>query len=280
MNPQDLILFTLQASVIVTVFAFGLEATVRDVLYVWRRPMRLLIALVAMFVIMPIVAIALPQALGVTEEVKIALACLAISPIPPLLPKKQTKAGGSESFALGLMVTMAILSVAIVPFAVNLLGHYYHKPFAMPPHVIALLVLKAAIAPLVAGMIFRTIAPAIAERIAGPAKLIAGILLVLAGLVVLYAVRAAILALLDHGTLVAMFGFIVIGLLVGHLLGGPAHEDRIVLAMSTASRHPGIAIGLASANYPGNHAVPVAILIYLVLGIVVSIVYMKWQDKK
>ncbi|MDM0110607.1 hypothetical protein QTI66_00515 [Variovorax sp. J22R133] len=279
MNPHDLILFTLQASVMVTVFAFGLEATVRDVMYVWRRPTRLLRALVAMFIIMPVVALGLSRALGVMDEVKIALVCLAISPIPPLLPKKQDKAGGSASFALGLMVTMAILAVAIIPFSLNVLGHYFSRPLAMPPHVIALMVLKGAIAPLVVGMIFRGIAPAIAQRIARPMKLIAGILLAVAGLVVLYAVREAILSLVGvQATLIAMFAFIVIGLVVGHLLGGPVREDRIVLAMSTASRHPGIAIGLATANYPGNQSIAVAILLYLVLGVVVSIAYMKWQE--
>ena len=87
------------------------------------------------------------------------------------------------------------------------------------------------------------------------------------------------MSLMGHATLVAMVGFIVIGLIVGHVSGGPALEDRIVLAMSTASRHPGIAIGLTTANYPGDHRVTVAILLYLVLGIVVSLIYMKWQDR-
>ena len=110
MNVHELILLTLQSSVIVTVFSFGLEAAIDDVLYVWRRPSHLLRALIAMFVVMPLVALGLSNLLDVSDPVRIALVALAISPIPPLLPKKQGKAGGSSSFALGLMVTMALLS--------------------------------------------------------------------------------------------------------------------------------------------------------------------------
>ena len=64
------------------------------------------------------------------------------------------------------------------------------------------------------------------------------------------------------------------------MLGGPTREHRIVLAMSTASRHPGVAIALAAANYPQAHAVPGLIVIYLLLGIVATLVYMKWQQAK
>ena len=62
MTLQQAIVLVLQVSILVTVFSFGLMTTVGDVLYVVRRPSLLGRSLVAMFVIMPIVAVALAAA--------------------------------------------------------------------------------------------------------------------------------------------------------------------------------------------------------------------------
>jgi hypothetical protein len=49
---------------------------------------------------------------------------------------------------------------------------------------------------------------------------------------------------------VAMIGFVAVGLIVGHVMGGPEPENSVVLALSTACRHPMIALTIASANFP------------------------------
>ena len=59
MKLQELIVLGLQLSIALTVFGFGLKATVDDVLDVMRRPALLARSLVAMFLIMPVVAVIL-----------------------------------------------------------------------------------------------------------------------------------------------------------------------------------------------------------------------------
>src|SRR5271156_5023327 len=94
MNPQEIVGLTLKASIILTLFGFGLGATRGDLLYVLRRPRVLARSLVAMFVIMPLFTILLTTEFHFQRPVMIALIALAISPVPPLLPRKVTKAGG------------------------------------------------------------------------------------------------------------------------------------------------------------------------------------------
>jgi BASS family bile acid:Na+ symporter len=53
-----------------------------------------------------------------------------------------------------------------------------------------------------------------------------------------------------------------------------------VLALSTASRHPGIALAMASANFPDVHSVTATVLLYLLLNIVLSIPYVLWQKRR
>ena len=73
----------------------------RDLFYLVRRPSLLARSLFAMFVVMPILAVVLVRVLELRQSLEIALVALAISPVPPLLPKKQDTAGGEAAYALG-----------------------------------------------------------------------------------------------------------------------------------------------------------------------------------
>jgi bile acid:Na+ symporter, BASS family len=279
MTLQQALGLALQASIVMTVFSFGLRTVLDDVLYVVRRPWLLTRSLVAMFVIMPIVAVAFAMFFELRPSVEIALVALAISPIPPLLPGREQKAGGHGSYALGLMMIAAVLSIGIVPAEVNLLGRYSMKPFAMSPGAIAGMALKAAVLPLVAGMLLRALLPAVAARMTRPVEIIATVVLVASVLVLLAGTFTAVLALVGNGTIVAMAAFVLTGLAVGHVLGGPRAGDRLVLALSTASRHPAIALAIAKANFPDEPHLAATIVLYLLVSLLIGIPYQVWQKR-
>jgi BASS family bile acid:Na+ symporter len=86
--------------------------------------------------------------------------------------------------------------------------------------------------------------------------------------------------LLGNGTLIAILAFIGAGLALGHLLGGPDPEDRAVLALATATRHPGVAMVIASGNFPGEKLVAPALLLYLIMATIASIPYLKWLKRR
>jgi BASS family bile acid:Na+ symporter len=66
---------------------------------------------------------------------------------------------------------------------------------------------------------------------------------------------------------------VAIGIAVGHFLGGPDSEDRVVLGLSTGCRHPGMAIAIAAANFPQETRVVAAALLYLFVNITISVAY-------
>jgi BASS family bile acid:Na+ symporter len=279
MNPQEIVGLALKTSIVLTLFGFGLEATRDDLLYLLRRPRVLARSLVAMFVIMPFFAILLTSVFHFQRPVRIALIALAISPVPPLLPRKVTKAGGLAPYGLGLMVTAASLSILYIPLAVAVIGRYAHKPFAMGPGAVAKLIVLSVLLPLAVGIGFQRLVPGIAARIAKPADLVAKILLILALVAILIFALPKSLSLIGNGTLAALSGFIVVGLLVGHLLGGPGLDERVTLALCTACRHPGLALAMAAANIPQEHNVISAILLYLVLSALLTTPYIFWQRR-
>lgn len=279
MTLQQLILLALQSSILLTVFGFGLQATPGDVLYLVRRPSLLGRSLFSMLVVMPVVAVALILAFTLRPAVEIVLVALAVSPIPPLLPGRQQKAGGHSSYALGLMAIVGLISIVTVPATMQLLGRFSVRPLEMSSGAIAALVLRTVVLPLVAGIALRALVPALAERVAKPLGLLAKVLLALGALGLLAGVLPSAVALAGNFTILAMVALVVVGLAAGHWLGGPSADHRAVLALSTANRHPAIALAIATVNFPDEPNLAAAIVLYMLVSAIVGIPYTSRQQR-
>jgi BASS family bile acid:Na+ symporter len=127
---------------------------------------------------------------------------------------------------------------------------------------------------------FQRLGPDVAARIAKPAGLVAKALLLLGILAILIFALPKSLSLIGNGTLAALIAFIVVGLIVGHLLGGPGPDEQVTLALSTACRHPALALAMAAANIPQEHNVISAILLYLLLSALFTTPYIFWQRRR
>jgi len=279
MDLKHLVVLALQVSIVCTVFGFGLRATLDDVLHLVRRPGLLVRSLLAVFVIMPIVAVVLARAFDFRPAVKIALVALALSPVPPLLPQRETKAGGHKGYALGLMATLSALAIVIVPLALAGLGLMFGQTFTMAPGEVAKVVLPSTLLPLAAGMAVRAASPAVADRIESPVGVVAKMLLPVAAIVLLVAVAPAIWTLIGNGTLLAMMVFAVVGFAVGHVLGGPDPAHSTVLAFSSACRHPALAFSMASSAFP-DQQFGGAILLYFIVSGLIGALYIVLQRQQ
>jgi len=279
MTLQQAVLLVLQASVLLTVFGFGLQSTVHELTYLLRRPGLLARTLFAMFVVMPIFAVVLVRMFDLRPAFEIALVALAISPVPPLLPRKEGKAGGQSAFALGLVAAVSLLAIAVVPLSLAILGRLSTRPLQMPPEAVAKVVVVMTLLPLVAGAIVRAIVPAIADRLEKPVRVVATAMLTGGAAALLIAALPAIAELTDGGTLLALTAFVVTGLATGHFLGGPRPDDAIVLALSTPSRHPAIALAVAKFNFPNEPHFGATILLYLLVLTALTLPYVARQRR-
>jgi BASS family bile acid:Na+ symporter len=278
MDLATLILLAIKASIFMQVFCIGLNATPTEALYLIRRPSELLRSIASMNVVMPVVAAALVLSFEFEQAVKIALLTLAVSPIPPILPKKQLKAGGRSPYTIGLLAGVSLLSIIVVPIAVYLVGKAVGAEASIPPAKVAQLMTITVLLPLAAGIAFRRVAPTLAEQMAKPLSLVATILLLVGAIPILIVAWPAIVSLVKAGGILPITVFVLMGLAIGHLFGGPDPDDRTVLALSTATRHPGVALAIASANNSGgNKAVLAAVLLYMIVNGIVSIPYVNWR---
>ncbi len=140
--------------------------------------------------------------------------------------------------------------------------------------------LISTLLPLAAGMAVRSFMPGLVARIGKAVAMIANVLLPLGLLVLLAGAAPSILELMrDSGVLIAMVVFLAVGLAVGHVLGGPNRHHSVVLALSTACRHPAIALSIAAANFP-EERFGSTILLYVLLGVIVAVPYLAWQRRQ
>jgi BASS family bile acid:Na+ symporter len=279
MDLAALIALLIRVSVMLTVIGLSLQAPPRVAAYLFRRPRQLLRSLLSMDVVMPLVAVVLAAAFPLQASVKIALVALAVSPVPPMLLSRELKAGGHAHYTIGLFVAAGLLSIFFVPVAVALVGVLFGVPLHVPITTVSSLVTQTVLAPLALGLLVHYLAPAFALRVTGPVSTAGGILLIVAVVPVLVVEARAILALIGNGTLLAMVVFSAVGLLAGHALGGPRPAERLVLAMATASRHPGVAAAIA-ATYAGERATVPAVALYLVVSSLATAVYVAWYRRR
>ncbi|MBF2005977.1 MAG: Na+-dependent transporter [Chlorogloeopsis fritschii C42_A2020_084] len=275
MNLTQLILLALKVSIVLAVFALGLGARLKDITYLFRHPRQLVRSLLSMYIIMPLVAGAIVAAFNLYPAVEIALIALSLSPIPPILPKKQLKAGGEEDYTFGLLVAMSLLAIVFAPLMIKLLDRAFGRTDKIPPVVVAQIVLSTVLVWLAIGITVRYLLPAFAQRIAKPISVVASVLMLVSLLPILFTARSAIASLIGNGTIIVIVVFVLIGLAAGHLLGGPNPHHRTVLALSTATRHPGVAIAITHTNFPEQKLALAAILLYLLISGVVTIPYLK-----
>jgi bile acid:Na+ symporter, BASS family len=280
MSTATLIVLVIQLSLVLLVFSIGLSATVGDVTYLFRRPKLLIRSLLSMNVVMPLFAAALAASFDLRPVVKGALVLLAVSPLPPIFPKKALKAGGGFSYTIGLLVAATLVAIVFIPLALELLQRAFDVPLQMGPARVVGLVLWNLLLPLAAGVAVHHLAPAFAERAAKPIGQVGSVLLLLALLPILIKVWPAMMSLIGNGTIIAMVVFALVGLAAGHLLGGPDPENRTVLALSTATRHPGIAIAIAATNFPDQKAAPAAVLLYLIVSALAAKPYLAWVKRR
>jgi BASS family bile acid:Na+ symporter len=279
MTVAELLPLVLRLSIIILVFTIGLGTAPRELTYLARHPGQLIRSLVAMNLVMPLIAVAIAKLFTLDRPVMIMLIALALSPVPPILPKKIIKAGGGHAYVMALLCSAAVVAIVWIPFAVSILSRISVADFSVSPAVVAKVLLMTVIGPVVAGVIVRLMLPKLAERLAVPLGMAATLLLLGGVVLILVKFGPALTALIGDGTLVAIIAYILIALAVGHMLGGPASSDRTVLALATASRHPAVAMAIARATFPAEKTVPVAVLLYLLVGLVATVPYVSWRKK-
>lgn len=264
----------LALSIFLTVFSLALRAHAADVLHLFREWRLGLRAMAVMYVIVPTVAILITGLFHLKPSVEIALVALAFSPVPPLLPGKQIKAGGSATYVTSLLVMASLLSLFITPLGMYWTARLASLDVHVAPAAIVRIVLLSIMLPLVLGFVAGRLLGSRAVRVSAVLGNIANVLLLVCVLVLLFAMLPAIGRVIGDGTIIALAAMIVAGLAAGYWAAGTDPANKTALALAAATRHPGIAVAIATTAFPQERLAPAAIVLFALLSALISIPYL------
>ncbi len=266
----------IKISILALVFATGLNADREDLFWIWRRPALLLRSFVAMYLMVPLAALALIQVLTLPAGSQLALLFLSISAGAPLLPKKLIKWGGDPAYAFSLVIACSLLAILTVPLSLALLQPLLPKTAGVETLTIVSTILKTFLIPLGVGLLVREARPAWADRVGEPLIRWAGTALLLAAVLVIGSQWQQLWSI-GLPTWIGFAGLTAAALAAGHWLGGPDERDRTSLAVACATRHIGLALLIAASLKESNALTLVAT--YLFASALISIPYLRWRRR-
>jgi BASS family bile acid:Na+ symporter len=279
LDPIAVIKLILTAGIVLTVLSIGLRSRPGDTLLLLRNPRLGLRAMVSMFVLTPMFVIGLAWALQLGPADRAALIALSVSPMPPILPRRQAVVGGGGDYAVGLSILAAIVSFVITPMFVWLVGRLFGVTTVFDPVALLRVLAITVVAPLAIGILIARLWPR-AAALSIPVGRTSLVLLVAGAAVVLFKEAPAIAGRVGNGLLLVTVAIVLFGLLVGHILGGPDAGNRGALALATSARHPGVAIALATATFPlDQKAIVATVLLFILANVVLTLPYLLWRRR-
>ncbi len=276
MTPQTLFKLVLLLGVVLLVMAIGIQTRLERPLLLLRKPALALRAMAAMFVALPAFVLLLVWVLPLREGVGAVLLGFAVSPVLPPWAKKGVAVGGQGDYVIGLQVLSSVVALLVVPLMILIAYKIFGVQTNLPPLAVERVLLVTVAAPLALGMGLARLWPGTAPRLAALADRVGGVVLLLGTGVLLLLRGGTILDVLGQGTLLITLAVVAFGLLIGHSLGGPDPGNRAALASATVSRHPAIALLVASGAFPDKNGTVIGtVLLYLLASLLLAIPYEK-----
>jgi predicted Na+-dependent transporter len=224
-----------------------------------------ILALVANFVLVPLVAIVITLIIPLDVSVRIGLILLATAAGAPFLPKLAEVAKGSTAFSVGLMVLLMVVTIIYLPLVLPLLlGGVEVNPWDIAQSLIVMMLIPLAIGLFINARYEETAAKI--QPTFGQASNIALLVLTVLGLVLNF---QAMIDLVGSLGILAGILFIVISLVAGYLLGMASSDSgtRSVMGLGTAQRNISAALVVAAQNFDTN--VVTYLMVIAVIGLVV-----------
>jgi bile acid:Na+ symporter, BASS family len=273
----------LMSAIILQVAAIGSQVSPSAVWALVRRPFWIARIGLAMFVLTPLLAVvlaALAKAFGgAPQSMKAAMLLLAISAAAPLLPNKLVKLGIDPAHDTALTVVSAVLAILLVPFELQVLGSWFGGDATVSAAAVARVLAITFVLPLAAGMVLNHFLEQAAERLAPLAVTLSTIIIGVFVLIIIVAQRGTLFSLLrEAGLLVLLFA--AGSLLIGYLCGGADPVDQTSLAIATVTRHPGLALLMATSNLTSIPDAPSAIIAFILGTGLTAIPFTVWRKRR
>jgi BASS family bile acid:Na+ symporter len=251
-----------QIFAIASMTAVGIRYTLRDILEPLRNVRGVILALVANFLAVPLLAWVILRLLSLERSYGIGLVLVASAAGAPFVIKLTKISGGSVAFAAGLLVLLLVVSIGYMPLVVPQLT----TDVTVSTWAIAAPLVMTMLLPLVVGLIVDRLSPRITKRVLPALLILSNVALVVLVVVTFLLHVATVRGVFGTGAILASVLLLLGAFAIGWLLGGFGEHLDDEMAFGTAQRNYAAAMVVASQSF-GDPGV-------LVMVVVVSLVSM------
>src|SRR5205814_1835549 len=215
------------AFVVSSMLAMGLGLTVGGIIAPLRDVRRVVLSLLANFVLVPLAAFAIATLLHLDRPLGIGLLLLGLAAGAPFLPKLTQLAKGNLAFAVGLMVLLMVVTIVYLPIVLPLLL----SGVSVDSGKIARSLVLVMLLPLAVGLAVKVWFANAAAAIRPVLERIANLSLILFVLLLVIVNFKNVLAIFGTRGILAGLLLIAISFGIGWLFGGPDPDGRRVVAL-------------------------------------------------
>ncbi len=231
--------------VITSMLAMGMSLSTAQILQPLKNARLVILALLANFVLVPLLAYAIILLVPLEQSLQIGLAVLATAAGAPFLPKLVQGAKGNIAFSVGLMVLLMVVTIIYIPIVLPLLlSGVQVNPWDIAKSLIVLMLV-----PLTIGLLIKSHSPDSAAHWQPVMNKISSLAILILLVVGLGLNISNILNLIGTGGILALLLFIIGSLAIGFLLGGRDPAIRSVMGLGTAQRNVSAAIVITAQNF-------------------------------
>ena len=248
-----------------TIISMGLSLTIKQITGPLRDARFVFIALLANFVVPPILAFILIQIFSLDEPLAVGLLLVSLAAGAPSLPKTAVFAKVDTAAATGLMVLLVVSTIIILPIALPLLLTEVSVTFWDIASGLVYLILI----PLAVSLFVRARYPDVAAS-AQPMFAQASNLSLLILLVLMVVLNFSdVVGLLGTGGLLASLILVILITAGGYLLGKLGKAGDWLQALGAGQRNIAAAMVVATMNFSNDEVV--MIVVFSLIGMVVII---------
>jgi predicted Na+-dependent transporter len=251
--------------VVTSMLAMGLSLTIPMILQPLKNVKLVVLALLANFVLVPLLAFLITLIIPLEQSLKVGLIVLSTAAGAPFLPKLVQGAKGNVAFGVGLMVLLMVVTIIYMPLVLPLLL----PGVSVNPWDIAKSLIVLMLIPLAIGLLIKSHSTDTATEYQPVMAKVSSVAMLVLLVVGLGLNISNLIDLIGTGGLIALLLFIVGSLVIGMVLGGRDPQVRSVMGLGTAQRNVSAALVVTAQNFAGTQTLPFvlvgAILLLLIL---------------
>ena len=250
--------------IVCSMFAMGLSLTISQIVQPLKNVRLVVLALLANFVLVPLLAYVISRVIPLEDSLKIGLIVLACCAGAPFLVLEAQGAKANLAVAVGVMTLLMVVTIFYLPLVLPLLL----TGVEVDAGAIAQSLIVLMLIPLILGLLVKSISPDAAKNWAPAMNKIGGLGIVILLVVGLGLNLSNVISLIGTGGFLALLLFIIGSLLIGFAVGGRDPGVRNVMGLGTAQRNVSAAILIALQNFSGSNTVPFVLVAAILLPLI------------